>query len=569
MNPFDTLCQQVFLHAKAADGISTMETALSLLSQAQVYELPKNFVMPANSTWTPDERQCYRIHLESLPTTQLYDATREILVQAIDPSVLIKVPFDRNLSGYSSKTRTEDRNTPLGAAVILDMDDLPSSESTQAGAATSTEEGGVQVHSQDDCKENNAIQRTMLLVSTKDWLQMASRIRYWRSESHRIKAAERELILNDLLEERWNLDSVRTPITAAVVSSPPQSAGALEAAPYGSSLPLANQSPISTLTSTLSPCPSPRATSDLNPFNVRLCPSRRKQPFQEHQLESLVQFMVQHGTEPSASSVLRGLLNLIRKQLGEARVLTWIFDRANLTEQKPEVSVAFLDLLAQLGLELVVPSTSMVQDQDQDYDQDNTVSTTPAAVAPTELSQSTSYSSATSNSTVVGATNVSQHKKREPEECTELTWTLGVRMDDRRLEYWICHLNQPNLPSVKIDDQSLLPSTATTCDTIGSHSTHQQRKNPIPSQIRKQFLQDRHTIAAGRIQFLTGAGQSPHAALPTAIDATTGKTTTTPPLGENISRREQALVLSSSAYAWSETGPSTLSSSAAIVRDFA
>ncbi|KAF9378960.1 hypothetical protein CPB97_009236 [Podila verticillata] len=503
MDSYDSLCHQVFLDKTDDSTISINETALSLVSQAQVYELPASFA-PPNAAWTSEEKQCYRIHFESIPE-QAQTEARSILIKAIDPSVLLELPFDRNLTGYSSKTRTEVRDAPLAAAVVLDMDGLVSHE------VETQDQPGLGVLAISDHQHQ---EKTMLLIPTKHWLQLVSRIRFWRAESHRIKAGQRERVLDELLAQRW-----KAALTSTALSSPPHSVGSLSAAPRSSALPSETQSLASSVAS--SPLSSPRSSIP-TPTGPRLCPSLQKQPFQERQLESLVQFMVLYGQEPSASSILRGLFDLMRKQLGEAKVLSWTFDRANLTEQKPEVTLAFLELLAVLSLEYVAPVSEHNEDtviKDQQGDQLG-----PNARAP-PLSQTKSYSSTASQSTVV-ANDISTKK---PEiASTELTWTLGCRMDDRRLEYWIHHLQQSNLPVVKVDDQSLLPSTATSSSTNLHGKSDGQKKNAIPVDVRKRFLQERQTIAAGTIQVLTGD-----------------------------LKREQAFILPSSAYAWSNASSSS------------
>ncbi|KAG0349841.1 hypothetical protein BG005_010631 [Podila minutissima] len=485
MDSFDLLCQQVFLDKTDDSIISIKETALSLVSQGQVYELPTTFT--PNPAWA-GEKQCYRVHLESIPDKAQTEA-RNILVQAIDSSILWELPFDRNLTGYSTKTRTEVRDAPLAVAVVLDMDGASPSEGQELEIPQDKAGSGVLPTSESDHQIQD---KTMLLIPTKDWLQMVSRIRFWRAESHRIKAAQRERVLDELLSQRWK----DTHLAPADLSSPPHSAGSLSVAPRPSTL-----------------------------------PSTESLASSEHQLESLVQFMTLYGQEPSASSILRGLFDLIRKQLGKAKVLSWTFDRANLTEQKPEVTVAFLDLLAQLGLEYVAP-VRVEHKKDVFKDQQLVGQLSPSTGTPT-LSQSTSYSSTASHTTVVDDTPT-----KKPEiTSTELTWTLGCRMDDRRLEYWIHHLQQSDLPVVNIDDQSLLPSTATSSSTNLHSKSDQQKKNPIPVDVRKKLLQDRQTIAAGTIQTLT-----------------TGAL-----------KREQAFVLPSSAYVWSNTSSST----PAFVKDLA
>ncbi|KAF9131360.1 hypothetical protein BGW39_001868 [Mortierella sp. 14UC] len=501
MDTFDTLCQQVFLPSHSADestdpveSTSVQETALSLLSRAQIYELQTPLASTATTT-AENDKQYYRIHLEELQDGQQQQKVRDVLVQAIDPSVLVVLPYDRNLSGYSSKTRTEATEAPLEAAVVLDMGGLsstgPTAESetlsTPAAASSSTTDSKTSIDI------DNASSKTMLLVSVKEWLRLTGRIRFWRAESHRVKAAQREEVLDGLLEERWKIaTSLALPSTS--ISSPPQSSGSLTAAALSpKSLPASAVSSPSTASESSmpgSPLASPTSTS-----LTKL--STYKQPFQEHQLESLVQFMTAHGDEPSATSILRGLLDLTRRQLTESTVLSWTFDRANFTEQKPEVTVAFLDLIARLGLELVnlaVLESGELQVPGHSNDQHSPVE--PPAPSTTSL-----HSSTASDATVVETP-----KAATPVQSTELTWTFGARIDDRRLEYWIHHLQQGTLPVAKVDHQSLLPSTASftpansNATATGSASGSERKPNPIPLVTRKRFLQDRHTIPAGTIQ---------------------------------------------------------------------
>ncbi|KAK3807775.1 MAG: hypothetical protein J3Q66DRAFT_356438 [Benniella sp.] len=357
----------------------------------------------------------------------------------------------------------------------------------------------------------------MLLVSTKEWLRMTARVRFWRAESHRIKTAQREAVLDTLLTDRWR--SATSHVSPAAISSPPpppsSSSSGSPARPPTSipSSPITSEA--STPTTPISPSiPSPTLTPPLrsSPF---------KQTFQEHQLDSLVQFMTQYGDEPSVSALLRGLLDLIRRQLTEVKVLAWTFDRANLTEQKPEATVAFLDLIARLGLELVVLNQGQVEESKKTI----SVSGSPSI--------GTASSSTSESTTVVATAATGQNTS------TELTWTFGPKVDDRRLEYWVHHVQQPTLPVLKMDEHSLLPSTASF--THGSSSKSQlvqdQQQNPIPLAIRKRFLQDRNTtIPAGTIQDLTS-----HTHL-----STTG--TGTPPPPPPVVR-DRSYVLATSRYA--------------------
>ncbi|KAF9957372.1 hypothetical protein BGZ72_001862 [Mortierella alpina] len=521
---FDSLCQQVFMTPPDTDMStatpSIQETALTLLAQAQPYELPSSYALPSSTTSQIDsagsaseetrDRTFYRIHLENIDDPGLQQSVRNTLVLAIDPSSLLVLPFDRNLSGYSSKTRTESRKAPLDQAILLDMADLSSEAESASHSSESQQDANSQGtmpldDSQDDCK-------TMLLVPTASWIRMTGRIRFWRAESHRIKAAQREVVLDELLNERWKVCSA-----ASAVSSPPPSSGSLLAATIPpTSLP---SSPISSSVSS-SPASSPRPTTAGGTTVPLTRSSSFKQPFQEHQLDSLVQFMKCYGDEPSVASILRGLLDLIRRQLTQPKVLSWTFDRANMTEQKPEVTVAFLDLIARLGLEL----------QTMDTDQKQR--------APSAL-----LTPASSDSTIAGSSTGIDGNAKE-NSSTELTWTFGTKVDDRRLEYFIHHIQQTTLPVLKMDTQSLLPSTAS---FIGNESaqpgtTSSSSQNPVPAATRKRFLHGQSTIPAGTIQILTtntttsttnGAGSSAELGTPVSVPVT----------------RERAFVLASSKYA--------------------
>lgn len=539
LDNFDTLCQQVFLPSKTADDNNAdsamttpaQEIALSLLSRAQIYELPTP-LPSASAEGTQNDKQYYRIHLEELEDRQQQQKVSNILIQAIDPSLLVTLPYDRNLSGYSSKTRTEATAAPLESTMVLDMGGLsspePSNESTLASSSSTTD-------SKSDI-DDDTTSKTMLLVSVKEWLRLTGRIRFWRAESHRVKAAQREIVLNGLLEERWRtVTSSASPSTS--VPSPPQSSGSPTAAVQTpKSLPSSAVSSPSTLSPSLtSSVPASPPASVVPSALTKL--STYKQPFQEHQLEFLVQFMATYGDEPSATSILRGLLDLTRRQLTDATVLSWTFDRANLTEQKPEVTLAFLDLIARLGLELVNSSVLETAEQQQKDATKRPVS------APT-----TSYSSTASDATVVAT-----FKSATLVQSTGLTWTFGTRIDDHRLEYWIHHLQQNTLPVAKVDHQSLLPSTASFASvnnhnavTTGSTSLSsgsEQKPNPIPLAIRKRFLQDRQTIPAGTIQPLI----NPH----TYID--TNATTK----GTNTILRDSNFVLATSKYTLSSPSSSS------------
>jgi len=524
LDSFDRLCQQVFLSSSGnttvestPDTQSDEETALGLVIRAQVYELPASYTFPTTALEGTDtslpnndqDRRCYRIHLETIDNDALQQRVHAILLKAIDPSVLLELPYDRNMSGYTSKTRTEAKDAPLEAPVVLDMGGLSASDEGTTTAAAS--------HNAD---------KTMLLISTKEWLRMTARVRFWRAESHRIKTAQREAVLDTLLTDRWR--SATSHVSPAAISSPPppppSSSGSPTARPPTSipSSPITSEA--STPTTPISPSiPSPTLTPPLrsSPF---------KQTFQEHQLDSLVQFMTQYGDEPSISALLRGLLDLIRRQLTEVKVLAWTFDRANLTEQKPEATVAFLDLIARLGLELVVLNQSQIEESKK---------TTTISVSGSP-SIGTASSSTSESTTVVASTAATSQ--------TELTWTFGPKVDDRRLEYWVHHVQQATLPVRKMDEHSLLPSTASF--THGSSSKSQlvqdQPQNPIPLAIRKRFLQDRNTIPAGTIQDLTS-----HTHL-----STTG--TGMPPPPPVV--RDRSYVLATSRYAIStNTGASSSS----------
>ncbi|KAF9364587.1 hypothetical protein BGX34_001047 [Mortierella sp. NVP85] len=509
LDSFDTLCQQVFMTnsgnttvESTPDSQSDEEIALGLVIRAQVYELPASYTFPTTALEGTDtslpnndqDRRCYRIHLETIDNDALQQRVHAILLKAIDPSVLLELPYDRNLSGYTSKTRTETKNAPLEAPVVLDM-----------GGLSASDEGTITTQSHNDDK-------TMLLISTKEWLRMTARVRFWRAESHRIKTAQREAVLDTLLTDRWR--SATSHVSPAAISSPPPpslSSGAPARPPTSiPSSPITSEA--STPTTPISPSiPSPTLTPPLrsSPF---------KQTFQEHQLDFLVQFMTQYGDEPSVSALLRGLLDLIRRQLTEVKVLAWTFDRANLTEQKPEATVAFLDLIARLGLELVVLN--------QVEESKKTIS---ASVSPSigTASSSTSESTAVASTAAATCQNTS----------TELTWTFGPKVDDRRLEYWVHHVQQATLPVLKMDEHSLLPSTASFAHGSSSKSqlVQDQQQNPIPLAIRKRFLQDRNTIPAGTIRDLTS-----HTHL-----STTG-TGTAPPVV-----RDRSYVLATSRYAMS------------------
>ncbi|KAF9897322.1 hypothetical protein BX616_005802 [Lobosporangium transversale] len=534
---FDSLCQRVFMTSTdstspASDSTPPEETALSLIIRAQVYELPQSLanspaptVAPSLSSQNNQDRLYYRIHLEILDAT-LQGKVRQILVDTIDPSSLIELPFDRNLTGYSSKTRTETRQAPLESSVVLDMDGLTTTTSSEETA------------------EAQSLPSTMLLLPTKEWLQLTGRIRYWRAESHRVKAAQREIVLDNLLKERWIDPSSHQ--LAAISASPPSSGSFIAANIPQASLPSSPSPSASSSSATSVPSSSPISS-------LRFQSSPYKHTFQEHQSNILVQFMTQYGEEPSVTSLLRGLLDLIRRQLTLDRVLIWTFDRANLTEQKPEATVAFLDLLACLGMELV----------------ERPDEATPAVVP--EIAGTNSIVSATSETTVVGSssgagTGVSgSNNTKKDDLSTELMWTFGAKIDDRRLEYWVHNIQQATLPSPKLDGLSLLPSSVTVVnnnDSTASKSGLNQTEhhpNPIPIVVRKRFLQDRNTIPAGRIQVLTTAHNNSH-----------NKPMVTPPPQQQGGRegeeeasvmRDNSLVLSSSKYALDSAGSQSLISS--------
>ncbi|KAG0355673.1 hypothetical protein BC939DRAFT_464970 [Gamsiella multidivaricata] len=535
LDPFDSLCRQVYLAndddtSKQPTPIpSNEETALSLISRAQVYELPTSYTLPSSAQAPGNrdqDRRCYRIHLETIEDPILEQTVRDIIKGAIDPSVLMELPFDRNLSGYSSKTRTETRESPLEAPVVLDMEGV---------SAT--------IPASDNDK------KTMFLIPTQEWLRMSTRIRFWRAESHRIKAAEREIVLDGLLNDRWK-DATST-LSSAAVSSPPPSSGSLVAADIPpKSLPSSPNS-----SSASSPATSPRSSAAPHRLQTSLSrPSLYRQPFQEHQLNTLVQFISTYGDEPSATSILRGLLNLIRRQITEPKVLSWTFERANLTEQRPVVTVAFLDLVAKLGLELVIV--------DEGRDKGGLMGLAP------DSNKLGSITSLTSESTVAVSPEAGTAAVSKESQSTELTWTFGPKVDDRRLEYWIHNIQQSTLPVLKMDDQSLLPSTATFTNNstlpTSSKSNQDHKQNPIPAAIRKRFLQDRNTIPAGSIQVLT---TNIHASAPTSSETlrTPTESTLHTAAGKVDIIRDRSYVLASSKYALSDTAGSSASSSGVFV----
>ncbi|GJJ72137.1 hypothetical protein EMPS_04494 [Entomortierella parvispora] len=543
---FDSLCRSVFLSNNNNEDLpSDEETALSLLSQARVYELPSTFVPPVGAPAVGKDRRCYRIHLDSLQDRPLVQrAVHGILVKGISPGALWELPFDRNLTGYSTQSRSEVVEAPLQTNVVLDMEGLESSTEHAAATTDASDDHSQQQH------QKVSGETIMLLIPTPEWLRLTGRIRYWRAESHRIKSAEREAKLDSWLEERWK----GNPLSSSVLSSPPMSSGSLLASEIPpKSLP---SSPVSSASS--SPASSPRSSTvpqgGLAPLSLTR-PSLYKQPFQEQQLESLVDFMVRYGDEPSAASLLKGLLDLCRRQVTETTVYAWTIDRANLTEQKPEVSEAFLNLMARLGFEYVnsveeqqahLLQLQQLQQREQEQEpSSNGLLSSPSpsstsAVPLPPLQTSTSFLSVASDATAVDPTkaltssegNSSHLSKRS----TEIKWTLGSKVDDRRLEYWIHNVQQPTLPVLQMDGGSILPlnfaaagtsshsegdltlptisspkkKSASSLDSeepsLSQHKTQPQsdkKPNPIPVQVRKRFLQDKHTIPAGSIQALT------------------------------------------------------------------
>ncbi|KAF9197603.1 hypothetical protein BGZ49_001881 [Haplosporangium sp. Z 27] len=513
LDSFDTLCHKVFI-AHAETGFdqpplipTDEETALSLVSRAQVYELPSSYPIPtsfslnATGSTISQDRRCYRIHLETVEDPIVRQSVYQILLETIDPAALLELPFDINLSGYNSNTRTESRKSVLDTPVVLDMGQI---------SATAEEQGSVSSVSGD--QQTIGDKKTMLLVSTDEWLRMSGRVRFWRQESHKIKAAKREVVLDNLLNERWKLIA-----SLSVVSSPPPTSGSLVAG----TIPFNPQSPL--VSSTSSPtASSPRSStgSQTRLPEVVVRPSTYKQILQEDQLSALAQFMTEFGDEHSATSILKGLLDLIRRQLTEEKVLSLTIDRANLTEQKEEVTVAFLDLVARLGLELVEITI------DQDVDSSIIVSPPLNGGDPPEVS-----------------------KKNDRKRSTDLTWTFGSKVDDRRLEYLIQNIQKSSLPALKMG--TTLDSTLPLSDP--SHKQHQKqqdrRKNPIPAATLKRFLQDRHTIPAGSIQNFTtkvGFSDSPSNA----------------PVLSTYDRpviRDRSFVLANSKYALSSSGSTSSS----------
>ncbi|KAI1306748.1 hypothetical protein EDD11_004674 [Mortierella claussenii] len=576
LDGFDRLCHSVFMSSSDAGTQSTAsqeETALLLVSRAQVYELPPSYTPPWALTGAATEvtdsslpsvkdhnRLCYRIHLETIADAAEQQDIRKILVDAMDPTLLLELPFDRNMTGCSSKTRTETRVALLELPVVLDMDGLASG----TVATLTSEEAGLDTPAEAPLSADNQpssnFKKTMLLFPTKEWLRLTGRIRFWRAESHRIKVAQREAVLDKLLNERWQAamsTSATSHLLPATTSSCPPLSGPLTAADIPVSSPLSSASP----STVISPDSSLRSLTTPHISTLQSQSSPYRQPFQEHQLESLVQFMALYGNEPSVTSLLRGLFDLVRRQLTVTRVLAWTFDRANLTEQKPEATVAFLDLLARLGLELVQPNGKQTGRVEQaNYKAADTLSkptsATTSASAPLTSTGVRPSTSTTSESAAIGSRDVS----------TELTWTFGARIDDRRLEYWVRTVQQATLPVLRANDQSLLPSTATFMDSSNSNiasslplpnSTAQlkqdqgQQQNPISVTVRKRFLQDSNTIPAGTIHILSIAGKfSPTALSDTSVEKGL----------DSIIARDSSFVLTTSKYALNPSSTSASSS---------
>ncbi|KAF9436410.1 hypothetical protein BGZ76_004044 [Entomortierella beljakovae] len=486
---FDQLCYNVFI-ANVKTGydqpteIPTIhETALGLINQAKVYEPPQTVNLPdsfilnntttatttttttnttnttttttttANTTTSSPDRRCYRIHHETIQDSIEREKAYQVLLGAIDSVTLLELPFDRNISGYSTKSRTENQQAALDVPVVLDM-----------GLPDDDDEGQQQQQQQHSQKQ--AEPQTMLLISTPEWIRMTGRVRHWRGESHRIKSVMRENLLNGLLNDRWKPNTS----TSTVISSQPPTSGSLVATAIPNTL--STPPPSSPSSSVSSPRNSVIPPSQLPALTTR--PSSCKLLFQEQQVEYLAEFMKEFGEELSAVSILRGLLNLIRRQLTNEKVLSWTLDRANLTEQKQEVTVAFLDLFAKLGLELIEPSISNNQVQGE-------------------------------NDVTNGITSISSGEsvKKEKNQQTELLWTFGSKIDDRRLEFWIRHVQQPYLPVLKTESTTSTSSLPLTNSDSKPHQTQDRKQNPAPLAIRKKFLRDRNTIPAGSIQNLT------------------------------------------------------------------
>ncbi|KAF9978648.1 hypothetical protein BGZ73_001301 [Actinomortierella ambigua] len=504
---FDDLCRAVFLPSAASANAkawafsspadlanaptSETENALSLLLQAQPYELPRSALSlssppageeepgaPAsNAAVTPATAATAaatstsvmhrRLPLESVGGPVMEQRMLSILRQA--GVVLVEQPYDRNMGGSYAipKSRSEllqlsSTTAPLERPVVLAIDD----EHTSA---------------------------SMWLIPESNWVEYTARVRFWRQESHRVKAVQRQATLVDAIQNRWTIHrQVSVPLDQSHHSySRPSSASSSGTISNTSSAP---GSPLTKNTATLaagteadsalvSPTPTVmQASAQLGTTyqcyvaNKDSLPATPLYQPQQGQEQALLTFVHQYGDELSAWSLIRGLLDFIRKQIGDPQLLTWTLDSANLTEQKFEITEALLDLLVRLGMERVdtVSNVAVVSS--------SSTTTTTTTTVTAAINSSSSSGKTTVDSSREGA-STDRHVGVGGEETNgsagkgavttmdDIVWTIGLDTDDRQLAHWVETLHQNKDPA-----------------------------RSLSSAIRDRYLHDRHTIAAGSVE---------------------------------------------------------------------
>ncbi|KAF9168596.1 hypothetical protein DFQ26_004230 [Actinomortierella ambigua] len=455
-----------------------------------------------------------RLPLESVGSPVMEQRVLSILRQA--GVTLLEQPYDRNMGGSYAiqKSRSE----------MLQL--APSSSTTTTSAPL--ERPVVLVI--DD--ENTAA--SMWLIPEEDWVRYMARVRFWRQESHRIKAAERHATLVQAIHDRW---SVHRQVIAPVDrhhdgsrsrSASSSSSGTLSNSASAPGSPVAKRATAAAETATIPPIPAMMYPSAQLGVTAYQCYVAKKDLQQRQQQQStpvpplyhlgqdpgqaLLAFIHQYGDELSARSTIRGLVDFIRRQIGDPELLTWTIDSVNLTEQKLEITEAVLDLLVRLGIEridtvstVVVPSSSFSSTSSSSSSSAVTVTATvndtprisnlPMCTSPGGgghngndgspgmLTQppTTRTSHVPGQKAVKGEIDGGDAGRRTAAITTtttttavtmdELVWTFGLDTDDRQLSQWVEMLHQNKDPS-----------------------------RSLSKAIRDRYLYDSHTIAAGSVE---------------------------------------------------------------------
>ncbi|KAG0231801.1 hypothetical protein BGW42_008634 [Actinomortierella wolfii] len=490
LNSFDDLCRAVFVSIPSTDTTawafstsadissapsSDAEYTLSLLLQCQPYELARS-ALPSTEAAAASNSSSFPEPLPSPPAGEapgtmtskttptimhrrlpLGSVTSPVMEQRVLSILrqagvkLLELPYDRDMGGSHAVQKSRSEMLQLAAA-------------TNAAASGATMLERPVVLAIDDDAEPTS----MWLIPEDDWIQYTARVRFWRQESHRLKAVERHTTLVKAIRDRWTTHrrvEVRKQDQEERATSPASSMSANQSSKAGS--PFADKgitpSPIATLPST-----SGTAYWCYVASNVSLN--------EQDQAQALLAFVHQYGDELSARSTIRGLIDFIRKQIGDPQLLAWTLDSVNLTEQKLDITLATLDLLACLGLQLVDTTTKISA---------SSSSSSSSSTDTVAMASMTSSGSPRSNSLTVcngsgGTTSsakgvISQTPEGSDSVLTattmeDLVWTFGLEADDRRLVFLVESLHQNKDPA-----------------------------RSLSKTIRDRYLHDRHTVAAGSV----------------------------------------------------------------------